>query len=472
MTHLWVQFPTRHKIYIASIISFLMLILLVPTEKATASRQNETVPERLQPGVRYDLSLQPVVPIENKKTSEQRFTQPEVVANESALNDELSSTEKKVGESLLEASAPSLPKIDWRDEKIRRNDSLAKIFERNSIPAKTLIEVSRSGKAVDTLVRKLIPGQVIQLGFVEDELNQIVYPLSQLEFIEIHKTETGYSAQQLKKQTESEVLYAGAEIHSSFWNAGLQAGLTDNQIMNLANIFGWDIDFALDIRKGDSFSVVYEELLVDGEPAGFGNILAAEFTSQNQTFRAIRHQDGEYYTPQGNSMRKAFLRAPVNFKYISSNFNPRRLHPVTGRVAPHRGIDYAARTGTPVVSAGDGKVIKSGYSSLNGNYVFIQHGKEYVTKYLHLHKRYVKTGQRVKQNQKIGTVGATGRVTGPHLHYEFLVNGVHRNPKTVKLPKALPLPAAELKTFKQTANSMVALLERNKNTLLAKTSQD
>ncbi|TMP19695.1 peptidoglycan DD-metalloendopeptidase family protein, partial [Pseudoalteromonas ruthenica] len=138
-------------------------------------------------------------------------------------------------------------------------------------------------------------------------------------------------------------------------------------------------------------------------------------------------------------MKKAFLRAPVNFKYISSSFNPRRLHPVTGQVKAHRGIDYAARTGTPVVSSGNGKVIKAGYSKYNGNYVFISHGTQYVTKYLHLNKRLVRTGQKVKQGEKIGTVGSTGRVTGAHLHYEFLVNGVHRNPKTVKLPKSEPL---------------------------------
>lgn len=466
ITHWWVQFPTHHKVSIASIISFLTIILLLPTDKATASRQNETVPERLTPGVRYDLTLEAVSPLETNQA-------------ESLSGNAISDATNSAALSLIEVAAqvdmpalePVRPEVTWHDEKIRKNDSLAKIFERNKIPAKTLLEVTRSGPASTKLVRKLMPGQVIQLGFVNQELSQIVYPLSQLEFIEIHKTETGFKSQQLKKATETEVLFAAAEIHSSFWNAGLQAGLTDTQIMNLANIFGWDIDFALDIRKGDSFSVVYEELLVDGEPAGFGNILAAEFVSQGDSFRAIRHTDGEYYTPQGNSMRKAFLRAPVNFKYISSSFNPRRLHPVTGRVAPHRGIDYAARTGTPVVSAGDGKVIKSGYSSLNGNYVFIQHGKEYVTKYLHLNKRYVKSGQRVRQNQKIGTVGATGRVTGPHLHYEFLVNGVHRNPKTVKLPKALPLPSEQLAEFKKTSSNMVAMLESNKRLLLAKAAE-
>lgn len=161
------------------------------------------------------------------------------------------------------------------------------------------------------------------------------------------------------------------------------------------------------------------------------------------------------------------MRAPVNFKYVSSSFNPRRKHPVTGKIKAHRGIDYAAKTGTPVMASGNGKVIRAGYSKYNGNYVFMQHGNTYVTKYLHLHKRKVKRGQRVKQGQVIGTVGATGRVTGPHLHYEFLVNGVHRNPRTVKLPKAESLPKTALKRFKPIAEQYLARIEKNKALMLA-----
>jgi len=237
--------------------------------------------------------------------------------------------------------------------------------------------------------------------------------------------------------------------------------------MDFADIFGWDVDITHDIRKGDVFGLIYESHYVDGEFIGTGKIIAAEFVNQGQRFAAIRHTDGNFYTPEGRSMKKAFLRAPVNFKYISSSFNPRRLHPVTGQVRAHRGIDFAARTGTPVVSSGNGKVIKAGYSKYNGNYVFISHGTQYVTKYLHLNKKLVKTGQKVKQGQQIGTVGSTGRVTGAHLHYEFLVNGVHRNPKTVKLPKSEPLPRSELAKFKPIADNFIAQLERNRELQLA-----
>ena len=167
-----------------------------------------------------------------------------------------------------------------------------------------------------------------------------------------------------------------------------------------------------------------------------GDILAAEFVNQGAIYRAVLNTDGNYYTPEGKAMRKSFLRAPVNFKYISSNFNPRRLHPVTGKVRPHNGIDYVAPVGTPIMAAGSGSVVAAGYNQFNGNYVFIKHAGNYVTKYLHLSKRTVNKGQRVKQGQTIGNLGGTGRVTGPHLHYEFVVGGVHKNPRTLTLPQA------------------------------------
>ncbi|WP_016953976.1 peptidoglycan DD-metalloendopeptidase family protein [Catenovulum agarivorans] len=461
LTRFWSDFPTLHKVYIGFITLVMVIALWLPLEDASASKQNDSSTTSLKPGVRYDLSTLEVVPstVENNKGSA-------TDANE--VSDALENTiESTQAVDLTEQDIENNAQIEWRSVKIEKNDNLAKIFERNKISAKTLLQVSQSGPAANTLINKMRPGQTIELGFLDNQFDRLMYPLSKFEFIEITTSENGYYAQQVTRAVDTKHAFAAAVIKSNFWNAGVQAGLNDTQIMNLANIFGWDVDFALDIREGDSFTVVYEELLVEGEHAGYGNILAAEFVNQGDAFTAIRHNDGNYYTPEGNSMRKAFLRAPVNFKYISSSFNPRRLHPVTGRVAPHRGIDYAARTGTPVVAAGDGKVIKSGYNSLNGNYVFIQHGKEYVTKYLHLHKRYVRTGAKVKQNQKIGTVGATGRVTGAHLHYEFLVNGVHRNPKTVQLPKALPIESSEKQEFMAIATNMMSLLQTNKNVLLA-----
>jgi len=237
--------------------------------------------------------------------------------------------------------------------------------------------------------------------------------------------------------------------------------------MELAAIFGWDIDFAQEIRDGDSFNMAYEAHYANGEFIGYGDIVAAEFVNQDDVFTAIRYTDGNYYTPEGRSMRKSFLRAPVNFSYVSSNFNPKRFHPVQKRVKPHRGVDYVAPVGTPIMAAGDGKVIRSSYDRFNGHHVFIQHGERYQTKYLHFKSRAVKLGQWVKQGDVIGYLGSSGMVTGAHLHYEFLVNGVHRNPRTVELPKARPIDAKEKDKFLLIASQQKSLLDNNKRIMLA-----
>ena len=226
----------------------------------------------------------------------------------------------------------------------------------------------------------------------------------------------------------------------------------------------------LDIRGGDSFSVLYETQYVDGEFISNGNIVAAQFQNQGHVYQAVRHTDGNYYKPDGASMRQAFLRAPVSFQYVSSNFNPRRLHPVLKTVRPHNGVDYAAPVGTPIMAAGDGRVIASAYNNLNGHYVFIQHANNIVTKYLHLSKRLVAKGEKVRQGEAIGRLGATGRVTGAHLHYEFVVDGVHRNPRTVKLPQATPLQGQEKNLFTAQAQQILAQLQTNERVLLAKTA--
>ena len=242
-------------------------------------------------------------------------------------------------------------------------------------------------------------------------------------------------------------------IDSSLFIAGTDAGLSDAMIMELAGIFGGVIDFVLDPRAGDTIHVLYEELLLDGARFDDGPILAASFTNRGETFEAYRYTDSEgdtsYYNELGVSMRKAFLLAPLDFTRVSSNFNPNRLHPIYKTQRPHRGTDYAAPRGTPVYAAGDGRVVEAGYTRPNGNYVFIQHGEQFETHYLHLHRLKVKKGARVKQGEVIGTVGSTGAATGPHLHYEFLVNGVHRNPRTVHkiLPKARSLPEEELPRY-------------------------
>lgn len=421
------QLPNSHKVLISTVSAGVLLLLLLPSEPATASKNTPTV-DQLILGQRYQLQLD--VTKDN---------------NQSNANDGLR----------------------WSGYEVRSGDNLAKIFDRVDLTPRQLYEITSAGADAEIL-RSIHPGDTLRFARNADgDLIQLAYKMNATETLLITKTEQGYVTEIESKQIETRTEFAYARVDSSFWNAGINAGLTDGQIMSVAGMFGWDIDFALDMRAGDEFSVLFEKHYVDGDFVGYGRILAAEFVNQNQQFRAILHENGQYYTPEGRAMRKTFLRSPVNFTYISSSFNPRRLHPVTGQVRPHNGIDYAANVGTPVMSAGDGKVIASSYNNLNGNYVFIQHGERYVTKYLHLSKRLVKNGERVKQGELIGRVGATGRVTGAHLHYEFLVNGSHRNPRTVELPQAKSLDANELPHFVAIAERRLAALSDNKRVFVA-----
>jgi murein DD-endopeptidase MepM/ murein hydrolase activator NlpD len=234
--------------------------------------------------------------------------------------------------------------------------------------------------------------------------------------------------------------------------------------MELAGIFGWDIDFALDIREGDEFRLVYEEQFLDGEKIRNGNILAAEFVNRGHSYRAVRYQAkngrADYYTPTGQNMRKAFLRSPVDFRRISSRFG-KRHHPVLNRMRMHKGVDYAAARGTPIRATGDGKIIYRGRKGGYGKTVIIRHGSKYSTLYAHMssYNRKVRHGSRVKQGQIIGYVGATGRATGPHLHYEFRVHGAHRNPLTVKLPSAASIDKKLKSDFLQQTRGLIAQLD-------------
>jgi len=242
--------------------------------------------------------------------------------------------------------------------------------------------------------------------------------------------------------------------------------------MDLAYIFGWDIDFALDIRKGDQFTLLYEEHFLDGEKVNEGAIIAAEFINQGNVYRAIRYTDtsgrSDYYSPDGLSMRKAFLRTPVDFRRISSRFGSRK-HPILNTLLLHKGVDYAAPKGTPIKASGDGKVSFVGVKGGYGRAVILTHGGRYSTLYAHMNsfKRGIKVGKRVKQGQVIGYVGNSGRATGPHLHYEFRVNGVHRNPLTVRLPNAQPIHSEDKEAFLQRTKSVLAQLQIFTRTSLA-----
>ena len=345
---------------------------------------------------------------------------------------------------------PALP--EWRDFTVRNGDNLSLVFARAGFSDTDLYRVAEFNQRRS--LRKIYPGETI--GFQSDEQGELLamrHVQSLLLTTLYQRTKDGYEATQITREPERRSRNVSLTIERSLFLAGMEAQLSDGMIMELAGIFGGVIDFALDPRVGDTIHVIYEELMLDGSRFGDGPILAASFTNRGETFEAYRYTDLEgdtsYYNESGVSMRKAFLRAPLDFTRVSSNFNPNRLHPIYKTQRPHRGTDYAAPRGTPVYAAGDGRVVEAGYTRPNGNYIFIQHGEQFVTHYLHLHRLKVKKGTKVKQGQVIGTVGSTGAATGPHLHYEFLVNGVHRNPRKVHkiLPKARSLPKAEIPRY-------------------------
>jgi len=299
----------------------------------------------------------------------------------------------------------------------------------------------------------------------EGKLLKLVYQVDRLSTLEVSRSGEEYQISTSHRTPERRIKNATGTIDSSLFMSAQQAGLSDSLTMELAGIFGWDIDFVLDIREGDQFTVLYEELYLDGENIGNGEILAAEFVNQGQKYQAIRYTDKsgktDFYSLDGKSMRKAFLRTPVEFSRISSGFSLGRKHPILNKIRAHKGVDYAAATGTPIKATSNGKIVHRGDKGGYGKTIIIQHGNKYSTLYAHLsgYRKGLKEGSRVKQGQVIGYLGSSGLATGPHLHYEFRVDGVHRDPLRVKLPGAEPLDKKYRDDFNAKAESLVAQLD-------------
>jgi murein DD-endopeptidase MepM/ murein hydrolase activator NlpD len=362
----------------------------------------------------------------------------------------------------------------WLEEKVKAGDSLARIFARLDLSPGLLHKIINSSKDAKTLAR-IKPDQTLRVHLdSEGNFLALIHQRSAIRSLRVVATKEGFSTTQDEQKLETRIAQTQGAITSSLFQGAKRAGLDDSMVMELANIFGWDIDFALEIRAGDRFSLIYEEQYLNGGKYRNGPILAAEFVNRGKVFRAIRYEDDQgnssYFSPDGSSMRKAFLRAPVDFRRISSRFTKARWHPVLGKKRPHRGVDYAAATGTPIKAAGEGRVIFRGRKGGYGNTVIIKHGSQYTTLYAHMSKfrRSVKRGSRVKQGQIIGYVGKTGLATGPHLHYEFRVNGVHRNPLTIKLPAAAPIDKKYRTDFAARSQPLLARLEQMSNTVIAK----
>jgi murein DD-endopeptidase MepM/ murein hydrolase activator NlpD len=353
----------------------------------------------------------------------------------------------------------------WQKHEIKSGESISLIFSKNDLSRSDLHKIIHANE-IGRQFAEITPGKTLLIGQnISGKLSHLVYQVNLSKEIKATRLEDGsFKVELITKEIETRVAHASGTIESSLFWAGKEAGLSDRLVMQLANIFAWDIDFALSLRAGDQFSLIYEKQFINDKFLNTGEILAAEFIKQGHSIKAVRYQAPagkiSYYTPSGESMRKAFLRTPIDFARISSRFNLRRKHPVLNKIRAHKGVDYAARTGTPIKSTGDGKIIFRGKKGGYGNVVIIKHGQRYSTLYAHLSKfkRGQRTGTRLSQGDIIGYVGKSGLATGPHLHYEFRVNGVHRNPLTVKLPNTTPIKKIYIADFIEKASLLFAQL--------------
>ncbi len=374
--------------------------------------------------------------------------------------------------TLIEPEPEPIPDFDVVNLKIGRGDTLDRLFRQNNLNLGHLAAIAKLEEP-KKLFRLLKPGDEFQILHENGSIISMYSVLSLSSAIRIEHTDDGFVSEIIERPIEIRKRLAYGVINSSLFESGADAGLSDKVIMNIAGIFAWDVDFVLDIRQGDNFYVQYEEIWQEGEYVADGEIIVAEFNNNGRTHRAIRFIDSsgfsDYFTPAGDSVRKAFIRAPVDFTRVSSNFNPRRRHPILNTIRAHRGVDYAAPRGTPINAAGDGKVIFRGVKNGYGKTIILQHGGNITTLYAHMSNYIAKArvGTRVRQGETIGFVGATGLATANHLHYEYRLNGVHRNPRTVTLPQAEPIDEQYRDKFLASVEPILKELEQFKRTQIA-----
>lgn len=362
--------------------------------------------------------------------------------------------------------------LEWTEYVVTSGDSLSRIFSRLEIHGH-LQEVLALGDTSRELQR-LFPGERLRAGTRDGRLEALIYEPRGDHYVEImrcpDKGELVAERHDHELETRQQVTHA--EIQQSLFLDGSRAGLSDAMLIQIADIFGWDIDFAWDIRQGDRLIVVYDRIYRDGEYLRDGPVLAAEFHNRGRTLKALRFApDGEpadYYNPEGQSMRQAFIRTPVDVGRISSHFGPRK-HPVLGYTRQHQGVDYAAPTGTPIRAAGNGRITHRGTRGGYGKTVIIDHGNHYKTLYAHMsnYRSGQSVGSRVRQGEVIGYVGMSGLATGPHLHYEFHVRDKAVNPVKVELPRAESLAPKHMEAFRRATAPVLAAIEAVRETQMA-----
>jgi murein DD-endopeptidase MepM/ murein hydrolase activator NlpD len=362
----------------------------------------------------------------------------------------------------------------WQIGQIRHDDTLSSLLERFNVRNPEAIDYLRQAQEASQLARQLRPGRTLLTKTTpEGELLELQFQMDINRALVVKKASNGYQASEMPLVLENRVLVKSAEIHSSLFGATDAANIPDQIAIQLANIFSSEIDFNQDLRRGDRFTVIYEASFSNGELIKTGRILGSEFVNQGKSYSAVlyRAPDGResYYTPDGKSLQKAFLRSPLEFSRISSGFSLTRLHPILQTMRAHKGVDYAAPTGTLVKAVSDATILFIGQQGGYGNVVMLQHAGGISTVYGHLSRfaSGLHKGEHIAQGEAIGYVGMTGLATGPHLHYEFRVHGEHRDPLTVALPTTIPLPANQHAEFDRQAQPLTAQLRLLRDSNLA-----
>jgi len=353
----------------------------------------------------------------------------------------------------------------WYKEHVRSDDTLNSVLSRLNIRNRDAIDYIRNDSVASEIASALKPGHEIEAQTDRDgNLASLEYQLDSDQFINIKQTATGYEANKAIHQLEKRPILKSAEIKSSLFGATDDANIPDHIAIQIAEMFESEIDFHTDLRRGDHLNVIYEGSYDQGELLNTGDVLAAEFVNNGKTYRAVGYRDDanemHYYTPEGLSLHKSFLRSPLEFTRISSGFSLGRFHPILQRMRAHKGVDMAAPTGTRIKASGDAVVDFVGQKGGYGNVIMLKHANGVSTVYGHLSRfaASLHRGEKVAQGDIIGFVGMTGLATGPHLHYEFLLNGEHRDPMTVALPKANPITASNKAQFDSVSNQLTAQL--------------
>ena len=356
------------------------------------------------------------------------------------------STDESLPEEIIETTE-NLEKnptdvLSYKIHTVKNGENLSIIFEDFNVPLNTAYRIFRLDNK--KLLSKIKPGDKMRFTYLGSEITNIEIGKDSINSLIVDMTD-GISIKEITKEVELVRSFKSGTIKTSFYESALEAEIPDSVIMDFAYIFGWDVDFVFDIREGDSFFLVYETAFSNGEKIENGDIVVAKFINNGNVYKANRFftsvNKKEFFDDSGNNLQKAFLRAPLDFAYISSHFNPNRMHPVLHTIRAHNGTDYAAKRGSPVRTTGDGTIKYAGRRNGCGNEIVIQHTNDYSTRYCHLDKFHsgIKKGKKVIQGETIGYVGSTGLATGPHLHYEFKIGNKHIDPVKLKLPSAEPI---------------------------------